>query len=104
LSRCYKFYFQKLNSLELRKVLQRPIENENIKIDEESINKIIELSDGAARDALTILDQLYVYSNNNITPSVINNIFGLLDFNKIIELINNIVENKLNVLIKNIEQ
>jgi DNA polymerase-3 subunit gamma/tau len=89
-SRCQQHFFNKLNALELEKVIKNVVNNEHINIDMESIKMISELADGAARDALTITDQLNLYTNSNIDINSINKIFGLLNKNTIVEFINKI--------------
>ena len=56
-SRTTLISFRKGTVLEIAKSLKRVIEGEKIKITEESINKIAEISGGAFRDAIKILEQ-----------------------------------------------
>ena len=66
ISRCQRYNFLKLNNLELKEYLLKISEKENIKIDDSSLNKISELSDGSLRDGCSLLDQLDSYTNSNI--------------------------------------
>ncbi|GHU50518.1 hypothetical protein FACS189459_4530 [Bacilli bacterium] len=72
---------------------------ENISIDKESIEKIISLSNGAARDCLTMLDQMNLNTNSNITAVDIDNVFGLVDDNNKIKLLNFIKQNNAQCII-----
>lgn len=91
LSRCQNFQFSRMTELDARKILTKVIERENISIDEESINKIIQLGNGSARDLLSILDQMCLYTNNNINSTSINDIFGLLEVDAKISFVNTLV-------------
>lgn len=87
-SRCQFLQFQRFSNEELRQTLNNVISKEKIKIDENAILKIIQLANGAARDSLTILDQLISLTNNNITYDDVIKTFGLIDDNKKFILIN----------------
>jgi DNA polymerase-3 subunit gamma/tau len=79
ISRCQFLQFNRFNHNELQKTLDLVIKQEKISIDQKSIVKIIQLANGAARDALTILEQLCSLTNNQITSDDINNAFGIID-------------------------
>lgn len=81
-SRCQVFEFERLSDEKIAQVLKNVIENENIVIDNDAFNLIIKISYGAARDALSILQQVYTYTNNKITSDSINDLFGLLSLEK----------------------
>ena len=77
MSRCQRFQFQRLNFEALSKVLTKVISLEKIKITDQAISQIIQLADGSARDALSILDQLNSYERPTIDEQLINQLFGL---------------------------
>lgn len=77
LSRCQRYDFQKLNHDELRDLILRVSQNEKIALEDQAIDKLILLSDGAARDCLSILDQLSSVANDKIDEQIINMVFGL---------------------------
>lgn len=77
LSRCQRFEFKKINTKALFSLVQTVLKNENCNADENAIKLIVELANGGARDALSILDQLIAYSGNNITTKNIESVFGL---------------------------
>lgn len=78
-SRCQQYLFNRLNNQNLTKLINDVCQKQNIKIDNESIYKIINLADGSARDTLSIIEQISVYSNNDITINKLEKVFGLLD-------------------------
>lgn len=90
ISRCQRYNFLKLNNVELRECLLKISEKEDIKIDDGSLNKIAELSDGSLRDACSLLDQLDSYTNSNIKEKDIYEVFGLLDIHEKVGLLKSI--------------
>jgi DNA polymerase III, subunit gamma and tau len=87
LSRCQRFEFKKISSPTLKELVTRVLKNENIKAEDEAINLIVELADGGARDALSILDQLIAYSGDLINVKDIESVFGLTSKNEKIEML-----------------
>ena len=58
ISRCQRFEFKKISDNDLKKLIVRVLTSENIKADLETVNLIVELANGGARDSLSMLDQL----------------------------------------------
>lgn len=79
LSRCQKLEFKKISVNDIANRIRYIIENENIKIDNDAIYEIAKHSNGGLRDAISMLDQLVAYSNNNITKKTVYEINGLID-------------------------
>lgn len=102
LSRCQNFQFARMTDNDANEIISKVVKVENIKINQECINKIIQLGNGSARDLLSILDQLCLYTNNNITIDSINEIFGLVDTENKISLINKILQGNLNLIINEV--
>jgi DNA polymerase-3 subunit gamma/tau len=102
-SRCQQYLFNRLNNHELTKLTKDICQKQNIKIDEQSINKIINLADGSARDTLSIIDQISVYSNNDISVDKLNKVFGLLDTDKKIDFINDLINGNIKKLISQLD-
>ncbi|MDD5760439.1 MAG: replication-associated recombination protein A, partial [Candidatus Pacebacteria bacterium] len=81
LSRCRVFVLKQLSKNHLFKILKRALENKenglgelNIKIDNETINLIAEMSNGDARIALNVLEYASSLSRN-ITESIVKEAF-----------------------------
>ncbi|MDR0856818.1 MAG: DNA polymerase III subunit gamma/tau [Mycoplasmataceae bacterium] len=87
-SRCQEFRFNRLSNEELHGLVTKVAGIENIKISEKVIDKIVDLSDGAARDSLSMLDQLSLFTDDEISEENFNDIFGIVDSSNKIELIN----------------
>ncbi len=90
LSSCQRFDFKKIDSDSIVKRLNDVVSEEKINISEESLLEIARLSDGGMRDALSLLDQIIAYKNNDITVEDVHLINGTVSLNEIFEMIKNI--------------
>lgn len=101
ISRCQRYEFKKIDEKDLTKLIKNVLSKENINADEDSIRLVVELANGGARDALSLLDQIIAYSGNNIVSQDIEKIFGLTSATEKITLLKYIHANDtLNVLNK----
>ena len=87
LSRCQRFEFKKIDNNDLKKLIVRVLTGENIKADLETVNLIVELANGGARDALSMLDQLIAYSGNEINLDDVRRVFGLTSMDEKLNLL-----------------
>ncbi len=77
LSRCQRFDFHRITKEDMSLVLKEYMENEGKEVDSDAIEYIAEVSDGAMRDALSILDQcLSFYYDKRITVDMVRDILG----------------------------
>lgn len=90
LSRCQKFEFHRISAEDIFKRLSFVANEEKVQISDEAICAIAQISDGALRDALSILDKC-INLCDNIGIDEINEIVGLVDSNCILELLNSII-------------
>lgn len=74
ISRCQKFEFQALNKEEIIKGLKKACENHNINAEMKALEIIAECSNGAMRDALSILDQFK--DNERVTSEKVAEVLG----------------------------
>jgi DNA polymerase-3 subunit gamma/tau len=91
ISRAQHFLFKRLNKQQLVNMIEEIAKKENIIIANDAIEKIITLVDGSARDCLSILEQLAMFTNNNIKLSDVYKVFGLIDIDNKIDIINLLV-------------
>src|SRR5574344_30536 len=77
LSRCQRYEFHKIDDSDLKTLLNRVVKEEKITVDEGVVDLLVEIANGGARDALSLLDQLIAYSGNHIAVQDIKNVFGL---------------------------
>ncbi|MBR6691001.1 MAG: DNA polymerase III subunit gamma/tau [Bacilli bacterium] len=95
LSRCQRFDFKKISINDIKIRLTYICEQENINIDEDSIELIGKLSDGGMRDSVSLLDQLTAYTTEKITVSDVNDVYGTITEQEICELLKLIFSNNL---------
>ena len=103
-SRCQKFQFSKISNSELVKKLKIIVETEKLSIDDEILFEIARLSDGGARDAINMLDQLIAYKNTNITLEDVYNVNGTVSYVDLYNFIINMKGNKTVDIINFIEK
>jgi DNA polymerase-3 subunit gamma/tau len=80
LSRCQRFDFHRIGLRNLEMALAEIAEKEQLKLDEKAVEMLAHAADGSFRDALTLLDQAIAYSEGEITPEVVTEILGGIDF------------------------
>lgn len=100
LSRCQRFAFKKITKDVIVKNIMRICSLEDISITEDAAAAISDLSDGAMRDALSILDQVSK-ENIEITSDLISNTFGFVGNSDIDVIFNCLRDNdleKLNII------
>ena len=87
LSRCQRYEFKRINDSELKKLLTRVLVNEGVSCSSTALDLIVELANGGARDALSLLDQIISYSGNDIKDEDIIKLFGLVPVKEKIRLL-----------------
>ena len=92
ISRCQCYEFHRISNADIIKRLNFICENEKIKIENDVLNKIADLSDGGLRDSIGMLDKLIAYTNDKITLDDFEKVNGIVsnnEKNKFIEYIYN---------------
>ena len=90
LSRCLKFEFNRLSKNDISRRVKYVLEAENVKYEEEAVNYIATLADGALRDALSILDRCQNEYKDILKYDDILKIVGGIDKETIEKLVSNI--------------
>ena len=85
LSRCQRFDFRRIPPEDIAARLMTVAENENLQLSNDAALLIARISDGALRDALSILDQCAGY-NEPITVNTVGNAAGLLGKDYLFEI------------------
>ncbi len=85
LSRCQRFDFRRIPPEDIAARLMTVAENENLQLSNDAALLIARVSDGALRDALSILDQCAGY-NEPITVTTVGNAAGLLGKDYLFEI------------------
>ena len=94
ISRCQRFDFYKINTEDICKRLEYICEKEKIKIEPSAINLIATSSDGAMRDALSILDQCANVCENNVDEASVKKILGIVGTEYLVEVVEYILKSK----------
>ncbi|MFB6212362.1 MAG: DNA polymerase III subunit gamma/tau [Candidatus Magasanikbacteria bacterium] len=94
-SRTQKFNFKKVPVREIKSKLKEISEAENIEITQSALELIASSADGSFRDAESLLDQLNSMEEGKIIASSVENLIGRVNFNKLSELVDKILENNL---------
>lgn len=100
ISRCQRFDFSKVKKSQISRHLLSIAQKENILLEEDAAQMIAVLSDGGMRDALSIMDQCASYTGDQITLEAIDQIYGLATTREKIDLIENILNNDLEKILK----
>lgn len=100
ISRCQRFEFKRIHNLDIVENIKYILNNLNVEVEEDGINLISELSSGAMRDALSLLDQVVATGKEKITVEDINECLGLVNLNKLFELSNSILNSSKNETIE----
>ncbi len=103
LSRCQRFDFKKISNDKICELLSKIVKEEKITINENAIKEIARLSDGGLRDAISILDQVIAYSDENVTEEDIHNINGTLTQYQLKQMIQSIYEGNLEKILNEID-
>lgn len=90
LSRCQRYDFKKLSQKDLVGHLKYICEQEKIDYEEEALFEIYELSDGCARDALSVLDQMSKLKKKLSLESILNE-YNIISNNVVEELLTGIL-------------
>ncbi len=76
LSRCQRFDFRKINTVEIRDHLADIVKEEGVAISEEALNAIARKAAGGMRDAISVLDQCIAFAGERIELSHVEMVLG----------------------------
>ncbi|KAE8709086.1 Protein STICHEL-like 3 [Hibiscus syriacus] len=86
MSRCQKFFFQKLKDADIIYTLQWIASRENIEIEKDALKLITSRSDGSLRDAEMTLEQLSLLGQK-ISVQLVQELVGLISDEKLVDLL-----------------
>lgn len=93
LSRCQRFNFSSIPIPMIVERLEKIIKKEKIKAPKEALHMIASYSEGALRDAESMLDQISSFGNKSITPELIGSMLGIANIKASGNLTEAIVKN-----------
>ena len=103
MSRCQSFEFKPIPVATIKERLKYICAQENINIDDKSLNLIAEESNGGLRDAVSMLDQLNAYADGNIKYEDVLLLNGRINDNEIEKFMTEMVNDDLNSAFTKIE-
>ena len=87
LSRTQHFHFKPIARGLITKHLAKILQNENVAYEDAALEILARSGSGSLRDTITLLDQAIIYSKENVTASAVSAMLGLLDPQKISEIL-----------------
>jgi len=91
LSRCQRLDFRRISVMEIIAQLEKISRAEAISVDKEVLFAIAKTSDGALRDAESILDQLVSFSKGKISLKDVISVLGLVEQEALFEITDTII-------------
>lgn len=93
LSRCQRFDFKRISVDNIIKRLTVICNESNIEIEDAALKIIAKMSDGAMRDAISILERCIVDGEQKITEEKIRELVGIPEFDYLIDISNDLLSN-----------
>ncbi|ENK0840410.1 DNA polymerase III subunit gamma/tau [Clostridium sporogenes] len=103
LSRCQRFDFRRIRNEEIFERLRSIVSEQGIYADDKSLNLIARMSDGAMRDALSILDQVISTGDGKVEYDQVLDMLGLVTNENLLRITNSIIEKDVEKSMKIIE-
>ncbi|KJV69394.1 DNA polymerase III subunit gamma/tau [Candidatus Neoehrlichia procyonis] len=90
-SRCQRFDLERVSFSNLRKHIREIAIRESFLFDEESINLIANNSEGSVRNALLLLEQSAIYTNNNLSEKEVRRLLGCTSKQDLINIFESVI-------------
>ena len=104
LSRCQRFDFKRISNEDIIKRLEIVCNESGIQITKEALNVIAVLSEGAMRDALSILERCVQDGENNIDDNKIKDLVGIPKLTYVYNITKAIIEHDIDTALTNMQQ
>ena len=104
LSRCQRFDFKKISNEDIAKRLKYVVKESNIQITEEALKLISVLSEGAMRDALSILERCLQDGESNIDEDKIKDLVGIPKLTYVHAIVKAFLEYNVEAAIKAVDE
>jgi len=92
ISRCQRFDFRRISVLEIAAQLERITAAEKLKVDKDVLFAIARSSDGALRDAESILDQLASFAKDKVSLKDVISVLGLVEQEALFEMTDRLIK------------
>ncbi len=93
LSRCQRFDFKRISNEDIVKRLEIVCKEADIEITKEALKIIAELSEGAMRDALSILERCIQEGSNGVNEDKVKELVGIPKITFVSKIVKNIINN-----------
>lgn len=103
LSRCQRFDFKRLTTNDLIGNMNQICDELNIEVEEKGLKLIARNSDGAMRDALSILEQCVSFSEGEITYDYILSTLGIVNNDLVFDMADNIINRDVDKTLKSLD-
>jgi len=100
LSRCQRFDFKRVTVKDMTFRMQKICKEENIDVEEKALNLIARNSQGALRDALSILDQCISFGDDKVEYKDVVELLGTVNVDQLFDMARSIIEQNTSESIK----
>ncbi len=104
LSRCQRFDFKRIKSSDIFERLRKIATDQGVYVEDNSLKLISRVSDGAMRDALSILDQAISMNEGKVEYDSVIDMLGLVTSESLTVLSDSIIERNIKKAIKTINE
>ena len=91
-SRCQRYDFRRISSVDMAKHLAAICEKESVEISHDSLRRIAIAAEGSLRDSQSLLDQVLSYAGDQVADEDVNMVLGSLDRDKLMQIISACVD------------
>lgn len=92
LSRCQRFDFRRISVMEITQQLEQIVSVEKIDVDKDVLVAIAKSSDGALRDAESVLDQMASFSKGKVSLKDVISVLGIVEQEALFEMTDKIIQ------------
>jgi DNA polymerase-3 subunit gamma/tau len=104
LSRCQRYDFRRIRSGEIFDRLRVIVKDQGIYADDDSLNLIARMCDGAMRDALSVLDQSIAMSDGKVDYNQVVSMLGLVTNEGLLKLADAVIEKNIEKAMKMVDE
>lgn len=104
LSRCQRFDFKRISIENIIKRLNVICKESNIEIEDAALKIIAKMSDGAMRDAISILERCIADGDAKITEDKIRELVGIPEFEYLVDISNDLLDNNAEAILQDAEK
>ncbi len=95
LSRCQRYELKRIASTELAGYFKKIAESERVEIEPVALEMIAGEADGSVRDGLSLLDQIFSYSEDKITAEDVSTILGMASLDTVARIVDAVMDKDL---------